>query len=158
MYGETGRSVVLPADMVGGVSATRAANLEASNEALTTFMKRVDAVLRDLEGSAGNPTKVGAQEIKPTSLSSGAHDLFPEARGLYLQYNRVHTELTSLSKTLHLQIEAIGIAVQGAHRGFDNLEEEQRRRFWSIQAQIRGVQDAKRDKLHANDSKTGAGL
>ncbi|MGH1556211.1 hypothetical protein ACRAWF_43900 [Streptomyces sp. L7] len=59
---------MLPADMVGGVSATRAANLEASNEALTTFMKQVDAVLRGLESSAGDLTKVGAQTIKMTSL------------------------------------------------------------------------------------------
>jgi hypothetical protein len=138
--------------MVGGVSATRAANLEASNEALSTFMKRVDAVLRDLEGSAGNPTKVGAQTIRKTSLSSGKESDFPEAHALYTQYERVHTELTSLSKSLHLQIEAIGIAVQGAHRGFDNLEEDQRQRFWAIQTQIRQTQDARGGK-----QRTGAG-
>jgi hypothetical protein len=33
---------------------------------------------------------------------------FPEAQGPYDQYTRVHQELTVLSKTLHLQIEAIG--------------------------------------------------
>jgi Zn-dependent oligopeptidase len=142
MYGETGRSVVLPADMVGGVSATRAANLEASDEALKAFVDRVDAVLRDLESSAGNPTKVGAQTIKATSLSSGQRGVFPEATGLYTQYHRVHQELTALSKSLHLQIEAIGIAVQGARHGFNNLEEEQRRRFWEIQTQITEIQRA----------------
>ncbi|XUL91506.1 hypothetical protein ACQ86D_36930 [Streptomyces galilaeus] len=146
---------MLPADMVGGVSATRAANLEASNEALTTFMKRVDAVLRGLESSAGNPTKVGAQTIKMTSLSSGQESDFPEAHALYSQYERVHKELTSLSKSLHLQIEAIGIAVQGAHRGFDNLEEEQRQRFWAIQSQIQQTQDARDDKQRTG---TGTGV
>ncbi|MFK4108746.1 hypothetical protein ACWEIK_20035 [Streptomyces sp. NPDC004673] len=147
---------MLPADMVGGVSAARAANLEASGEALDKFVKRVDAVLRDLEGSAGAPAKVGAQTIKSSSLTSGGESAFPEAHGLYRQYHRVHAELTSLSKSLHLQIEAVGIAVQGAHRGFDNLEEEQRQRFWAIQTQIGEAQDKKNGQQHANGQNTGA--
>jgi hypothetical protein len=147
---------VLPADMVGGVSATRAADLEASGELLTAFVKRVDAVLRDLEGSAGNPTKVRAQGIRQGSLSGASESAFPEAHDLYKQYDRVHQELTSLSKTLHLQVEATGIAVQGAAHGFDKLEEDQRRRFWAIQAEIRDVQDTKDDKLQTRDSSTGA--
>ncbi|AXG53433.1 hypothetical protein [Streptomyces lincolnensis] len=148
---------MLPADMTGGVSATRAANLEASGEALAQFVKRVDAVLRDLEASGGNPTKVSAQTIKPTSLSTGgSNGVFPEAHNLFLQYERVHQELTSLSKTLHLQIEATTIAVQGAHRGFDNLEEEQRRRFAEIQAEVREIQDAKDGKQRTGGGTEGS--
>ncbi|MGH1556212.1 hypothetical protein ACRAWF_43905 [Streptomyces sp. L7] len=63
--------------------------------------------------------------------------------------------MTSLSKSPHLQIEAIGIAVQGAHRGFDNLEEEQRQRFWAIQSQIQQTQDARDDKQRTG---TGTGV
>ncbi|MET9825538.1 hypothetical protein ABZ038_28700 [Streptomyces sp. NPDC006349] len=146
---------MLPA--VGGVSATRAANLEASNEALTTFMKRVDKVLADLEGSAGNPKRVGAQTITPTSLNSGSR-AFNEAEDLYLEYNRVHEQLTNLSKTLHLQIEAIGIAVQGAHVGFANLEEEQRRRFADIQIQIKLIENANGDVRHTRSTDTSGSL
>lgn len=146
---------MLPAEMAGGVSAARAANLEASGEALDKFVKRVDAVLRDLETSAYNPTKVGAQTIRSTSLSAGADGIFPEADGLYTQYNRVHQELTSLSKTLHLQIEATAIAVQGAHRGFDNLEEELRQRFYAIQGEIAKIQYAKDGKQRVGDNRTG---
>lgn len=145
---------MLPTEMTGGVSAARAVNLEASGEALDKFVKRVDVVLRDLETSAGNPTKVGAQSIRSTSLSAGADGVFPEADGLYTQYNRVHQELTSLSKTLHLQIEATAIAVQGAHRGFDNLEEELRRRFYAIQGEIAELQDAKAGKQRTGDDRT----
>lgn len=144
---------MLPAEVTGGVSAARAANLEASGEALDKFVKRVDAVLRDLETSAGNPTKVGAQTIRSTSLSAGADGTFPEADGLYTQYNRVHQELTSLSKTLHLQIEATAIAVQGAHRGFDSLEEELRQRFYAIQGELREIQDAKDVKQHVREDR-----
>lgn len=145
---------MLSADMVGGVSATRAANLEVSGEALSTFMKRVDTVLSELESSAGNPKRVGAQTIRPASLNSGKQGAFPEAEDLYSQYNAVHEKLTSLSRTLHLQIEAIGIAVQGAHRGFDNLEEEQRRRFYEIQTEIEDLRDANGGK-HSGDTEKG---
>ncbi|KAF2777183.1 hypothetical protein STPH1_1842 [Streptomyces sp. OM5714] len=149
---------MLPAEMVGGVSAGRAADLEVTGEALSTFVKRVDSALRNLEGSAGDPTHIGAQRIKPSSLNSGSTAAFPEAHALYLQYNRVHEELTSLSKTLHLQIEAIGIAVRGAHVGFDNLEEEQRRRFARIQMQIKQIEDAKGEALHSNQTATSGSL
>ncbi|MFE4757304.1 hypothetical protein ACFRIB_45180 [Streptomyces mirabilis] len=137
------------------MSATRAANLEASGEALGTFMKRVDAVLRDLESSAGNPKRVGAQTIHAGSLNSGQQTAFPEAHDLYNQYHAVHGKLTSLSRTLHLQIEAIGIAVQGAYRGFDKLEEDQRRRFYEIQTQIQEIQG---DGEHTADGNTGMRL
>ncbi|OWA10380.1 hypothetical protein B9W62_10580 [Streptomyces sp. CS113] len=147
---------MLPAEMVGGVSAGRAANLEVTGEALSTFVKRVDSALRNLEGSAGDPTRIGAQRIKPSSLNSGSMAAFPEANALYLQYNRVHEELTRLSKTLHLQIEAIGIAVRGAHVGFDNLEEEQRRRFAQIQTQIKQIEDAKGDERRPEPTVSGS--
>ncbi|CAL9612407.1 hypothetical protein [Streptomyces sp. enrichment culture] len=146
---------MLPVEMVGGASAARAANLEVTGEALSTFVKRVDSALRNLEGSAGDPTRIGAQRIKPSSLNSGSTGAFPEAHALYLQYNRVHEELTSLSKTLHLQIEAIGIAVRGAHVGFDNLEEEQRRRFQQIQTQIRQIEDARGGRQRTESTVSG---
>ncbi|MEU0070360.1 hypothetical protein ABZ027_12565 [Streptomyces sp. NPDC006332] len=146
-------------DSSGGASASRAADLEVSGELLTTFVNRVDAVLRKLQESAGNPTKVSAQGIRKTSLGNVPDaSTFPEAHRLYEQYDRVHQELTSLSKTLHLQIEATGIAVQGAAHGFDSLEEEQRQRFWAIQAEIRDIEQAQSNRAHTQDSKTGWSL
>ncbi|WP_428951925.1 hypothetical protein [Streptomyces sp. cg35] len=147
---------MLPADMVGGPSKARAANLEVTNEALTTFQKRVDAVLKDLDASAGSPTKVSAQSISKSSLHNAGVRAFPEADDLFTAYNAVHTNLVTLSKTLSLQIEAISIAVQGAHRGFGNLEEDQRQRFWSIQTEIRKLQGA--GKKHTNEATKDAGL
>ncbi|MEU8031472.1 hypothetical protein AB0C13_22995 [Streptomyces sp. NPDC049099] len=134
-------------------------NLEASRDALKKFVGQVDAVLRSLEESAGNPTRVRAQRIRPGSLTSGSASTFPEAHGLYGQYNRVHEELTTLSQALHLQIEAMGIAVDGASNGFDELEEGQRQRFWAIQTQIGKAQDAAHDERHtANNTNTGSRL
>nr|WP_055694473.1 hypothetical protein [Streptomyces prasinopilosus] len=148
---------MLPADMVGGVSTARAMNLEVTGEALSTFVKRVDGILSDLEGSPGNPRRVGSQTIKPGSLA-GNPSAFPEAQDLYVQYNQVHEKLTSLSRALHLQIEAIGIAVKGAHVGFDNLEEEQRRRFWAIQVQMQKTQATSDDSQRTQSDKPIGGL
>ncbi|MFB7089988.1 hypothetical protein [Streptomyces sp. NPDC056296] len=139
------------------MSAARAANLEASSEALTTFMKRVDKVLADLEGSAGDPKRVAAQTIRPTSLNSGSR-AFNEAEDLYLEYNRVHEQLTNLSKTLHLQVEAIGIAVKGAHMGFGNLEEEQRRRFADIQIELKWIEDVGGSDQRTRSTETSGSL
>ncbi|MEV6114084.1 hypothetical protein AB0L59_16600 [Streptomyces sp. NPDC052109] len=110
-------------------------NLKVSGDALRQFVKTVDGVLRDLEKSAGNPARVGDQSIRHTSLRSGSA-AFHEADALYGTFNAVHQALTDLSRTLHLQIEAIGIAVEGAKGTFDDLEEEQRRRFYEIKSEI----------------------
>lgn len=131
---------MLPADMVGGVSADRAANLEVSRVLLKDFQKRVADVLTDLESSAANPNRVSEQRIPAGALHSG-HGGFAEADELFGQYERVHSRLTSLTRALGLQIEATGIAVQGARRGFENLEEEQRRRFREIQTELSGEQE-----------------
>ncbi|WP_405619845.1 hypothetical protein [Streptomyces sp. NBC_00076] len=144
-----------PDDTAGAASASGATDLDVRNDMLQDFVDKVDAALRKLEGSAGNPTKVSAQTIKQTSLSSGSHS-FGAAEGLYKEYNRVHRELTDLSRTLHLQIEAIGIAVLGAKHGFEGLEEEQRQRFWQIQTQIRQIQSAKDGGQHTGTGDSGS--
>ncbi|PKW10428.1 hypothetical protein SAMN05428944_2384 [Streptomyces sp. 1222.5] len=133
---------MLPEDMVGGVSA---ANLEASGDALKKFVKRVDGVLQNLEKSPGAPTRLHDQSIRQGALSSTGGS-FHEADALHRTFNAVHERLTNLSKTLHLQIEALGIAVLGAKGTFDNLEEDQRRRFWEIQLEIKQVQGLTGDK------------
>lgn len=123
-------------------------------EALTTFKKRVDGVLSNFKGSPGSATKVGAHTISQASFC-GKGD-FGEAKGLHTQYERVHERLTTLSKSLGLQIEALRIAVHGADVGFDNLEEELRHRFWEIQTQVRHEQEqAQREKAAAEAAKHG---
>ncbi|MEU9477391.1 hypothetical protein [Streptomyces sp. NPDC048191] len=140
VYGETGRN------MSGGGAR---ANLRVSSDALKQFVGTVDSVLADLEKSAGNPARVGEQGIRHTSLRSGSAG-FHEADALYGTFNEVHQALTNLSKTLHLQIEAIGIAVKGANGTFNDLEEEQRRRFYEIQTEIKQLNPQ-------SDKNTGGG-
>lgn len=143
---------MLPADSGGGGSA----DLKRGLEALTTFKKRVDGVLSTFTGSAGSSTKVEAQRISRASFSGAGK--FDEASGLYTQYHRVHESLTSLSKTLSMQIEALQIAVHGADIGFDNLEEDQRQRFWEIQTEVgREHAQAQSDKKLADDDQAEGG-
>ncbi|MFC9177970.1 MULTISPECIES: hypothetical protein [Streptomyces] len=109
--------------------------------ALETFKKRVDALLTDLEGSAAGKSKVAAQTVSRASLS-GPNARFAEADGLYTQYNRVHESLVSLSKSLGDQIEYLSLGVHAAAVGFDNVDDETRRRFHEIQTRM----DREREK------------
>ena len=152
-----------PADGGGSAPAPSTKNLKRGAEALKKFKKRVDTILSELEESPASKSKVADQRITRGSLSAG-NAAFAEADGLFGEYNRVHTELTTLSQTLSDQIEAMGIAVHGADVGFNNLEEDVRRRFWAIQTRTHErAEQAKRAKespekghqgKHADDKKS----
>lgn len=113
---------------------SESSDLKRGAEALKTFKKRVDAILDAFEGSPGGAKHVAQQDV-PHSAFKGV-GAFPEADGLFSAYQGVHERLTTLSKSLGLQIEAMGIAVHGADIGFDNLEDELLLRFHSLQTQI----------------------
>ncbi|MEV8525400.1 hypothetical protein AB0451_14785 [Streptomyces sp. NPDC052000] len=138
-------------------------DLRKGLEALTTFKRKVDGVLTQFEGSHGSPMKIGDHQIARASFSAGGA-AFPEADGLFTQYHRVHERLTSLSKSLGHQIEAMGIAVHGADIGFDNLDEETRQRFWAIQSmtdydaeQAQREKDGKPKPQRTDDKSSGTG-
>lgn len=125
--------------------------------ALEKFKKRVDDLLTDFEGSAANKAEVADQRVLRTALS-GQNTCFAEADGLFTQYNRVHASLVSLSQSLGEQIEYLSLGVHAAAVGFDNVEDDVRRRFYEIQARL----DREREK-HAppeptnNDKQSDAG-
>jgi alpha-L-fucosidase len=131
-------------DEGGGAAPVK--NLDLSKEALQGFKDRVDAVLRDLADSPASKSRVADQQIDRSSFSAG-NSPFAEADGLYTQYNRVHTELKTLSSTLSDQIEALAITVQWVKSGFGELDEDVRRRFWAIQERTQErAEDAAREK------------
>lgn len=108
-------------------------DLRRGLEALTTFRRRVDALLQSYESSAAAPSEVAARTV-PRPAFSGTALPFAEADGLHRQYHRAHDRLTTLTRTLGDQIEALGIVVHGADIGFDNVEDDVRSRFWEIQS------------------------
>ncbi|MEW2067319.1 hypothetical protein [Streptomyces sp. NPDC007346] len=125
--------------------------------ALETFKKRVDSLLADLEGSAAGRSKVAAQTVSRASLS-GPNARFAEADGLYTQYNRVHESLVSLSKSLGDQIEYLSLGVHAAAVGFDNVDDETRRRFHEIETRMdREREEAANQKPRSDDDRSGSG-
>jgi hypothetical protein len=139
---------VIPADG-GGVSTAAAADLKVGAGVLKTFKQRVDKILQDFEGSDGSSSKVGHHTFTQDAVTSAAS--FYEAVSLHKEYETIHGRITELSKMLSLQIEAMGIASHGAEVGFDNLEEEQRRRFWAIQTKIDREAEAAADRKKQSD-------
>ncbi|WP_103516556.1 hypothetical protein [Streptomyces sp. SM10] len=103
--------------------------------ALEKFQKSVNALLAELESSPAGKSKVAAQTVSRTSFS-GQNACFAEADGLYTQYNRVHESLVTLSKSLGDQIEYLSLGVHAAAVGFDNVDDDTRRRFYEIQADM----------------------
>ncbi|MEU0834160.1 hypothetical protein [Streptomyces sp. NPDC005969] len=103
--------------------------------ALEKFQGRVNTLLAELEGSAAGKSKIAAQTVSRAALS-GQNTCFAEADGLYAQYNRVHESLVSLSKSLGDQIEYLNLGVHAAAVGFDNVDDDVRRRFYEIQVRL----------------------
>ncbi|MGW7520348.1 hypothetical protein ACWGJ2_32685 [Streptomyces sp. NPDC054796] len=148
--GWRGSAVGRPAEGGGG-SAPQGKGIKVP-DSLLTFKKRIDGILKDLENSPAAKNAVAGQQIPRSSLSGGATP-FEEADGLFRKYNEVHEALTSLSQTLGDQIEAVGIAVHGAHVGFGNLDDDVRRRFWEIQTRTheRAEEERRRRERDAQD-------
>jgi hypothetical protein len=124
---------------MGGGGGVPAKNLKVEAESLLGFKKRVDGILTDLE--SGATSNISSQVVARTSFGGE----FSEAGDLYAQYNRVHSLLTTLSRTLGDQIEAMGIAVLGAKNGFQNMDDDVRRRFWEIQTRAQQREQNQRD-------------
>lgn len=131
-----------------------AEDLGRGAEALKTFQKQVDGIFQKFAESAGDTSKVSGYTVTRGAFS-GAGD-FAEATGLYGEYERAHQHITNLTKMLGLQIEALTIAVQGADIGFDNLEEEQRRRFHEIRTEVNQY-NAAAELDRSNDKQSKAG-
>ncbi|MDX3570682.1 hypothetical protein AB0L47_14680 [Streptomyces bobili] len=124
---------MLPDDMRGG-----AADVRRGLMALSTFKKRVDDLLTAFEDSAGGSSKVATHSLTETAFGMGN---FPEAKTLHLEYERVHERITTLSKSLGLQLEAMQIAVHGVDVTFDNLEDDLRYRFHQIRTEVNQERD-----------------
>ncbi|AOT61360.1 MULTISPECIES: hypothetical protein [Streptomyces] len=111
------------------------ADLERGAGALRSFQSKINALLTDFETGPGGPQKVAEHTIERGSFS-GTSLPFGEADGFFTQYARVHKELVSLSKLLADQMELLRLGARAADVGFDNVDEDTRRRFHAIQARL----------------------
>jgi hypothetical protein len=136
------------------VSGGGGSDLRRGLEALQIFRKKVSDALANFDESPGAPARIAQHAINRTSFS-GTEIPFSEAADLHGQYERVHERLTYLSKSLGLHIEALRIAVQAADAGYDNVEEEVRRRFWAIQSHLDQEHQKALEQEQTHRSKAG---
>ncbi|WP_063885298.1 MULTISPECIES: hypothetical protein [unclassified Streptomyces] len=109
-------------------------DLERGVGELKKFRDRVDGIITELASGAGGAAGLNRNRMTRASLGVGIP--FTEADGFSAEYDRVHGALVALSKSLGGQIELLQIGVYAADVGYDNVEDEQRRRFHGIQARL----------------------
>nr|WSX51642.1 hypothetical protein OG409_23580 [Streptomyces sp. NBC_00974] len=100
-------------------------------ESMTAYKKRVDGLLSKLNESPASDKKLADGTLPTASVGEG----FAEAKRLFTAYTNTHTQLLALSKGLADQIEALGIAIQTAGKGFGGVDEETQRRMLAISKQ-----------------------
>ncbi|MFD3553728.1 hypothetical protein ACFWWA_16715 [Streptomyces goshikiensis] len=117
--------------------------LEVEYESMTGYKKLVDELLDKLDGSEADGKKLAHGALPKGTLGTG----FPEAETLFTTYNTVHTQLQSLSEGLAMQIEALGIAVLTAGKGYGGVDEETKRRMAAIAKRAEKEYVPERDPL-----------
>ncbi|MDJ0342331.1 hypothetical protein QMK19_21595 [Streptomyces sp. H10-C2] len=105
------------------------ADLETPTESLQNFKARVDRLLATLDKSPAAHARITDQKVTTSAYGTG----FPEAIQLSGAYDTVHARLEMLSKTLGDQLEAMGITVDLADRGYQNVDQEHADRLFAIQ-------------------------
>ncbi|MGO4463548.1 DUF2563 family protein [Streptomyces sp. M-16] len=119
---------------------SQAQALQVEYESMTGYKKLVDALLKKLDGSEADEKKLADGTLPAGTLGTG----FPEADSLFKAYSTVHTELQKLSQGLAAQIEALGIAVLTAGKGYAGVDEDTQARMRAIIRQSK--QDYVRDR------------
>ncbi|RPF40849.1 uncharacterized protein DUF2563 [Streptomyces sp. Ag109_G2-6] len=131
MAGETTPGLLGGGNIAGGVADAvmrQAKALEVEYESLTDAKKRVDALLKKLDGSEADAGKLAHGSLPAGTLGTG----FAEAESLFKAYDTVHSELQKLSQGLAGQIEALGIAIQTAGKGYAGVDEDTQARMRAL--------------------------
>ncbi|MGW0362404.1 hypothetical protein [Streptomyces sp. NPDC002990] len=131
---------------------SRAAALAVQYASLKEYKGMVDVLLDDLNGSDADHRKLADGTLREGTLGKN----FPEADDLFTSYKRVITELENLSKGLAGQIEALGIAILSAGKGYAGVDEEAQRRMLAIAKAAQKNYVAERDPWPEEQRKTAA--
>ncbi|GAA0428240.1 hypothetical protein [Streptomyces luteireticuli] len=123
-------------------------DLDASDDSLQGFKKRVDKLLHDLDASAASHRHIGDQKV-----AQAAYGSFKEGEDLSRAYDKVHAQLELLSRMLGDQLEAMGIAVDMADRDYQGVDHEHAARLAAIQKQ--SAKDWEQQQKWAAEAKGG---
>ncbi|MFD7899133.1 hypothetical protein ACFV0C_32460 [Streptomyces sp. NPDC059568] len=140
----------------GGGGGSADLNVDASE--LIKFKNRVDGLLTRLDNSSAAPTEMAGGRVARADLGTG----FGEADELYGVYRKVHSELQNLSKGLAGQIEALGIAVDGSRKGYENIDDEIKLRMQRISQDAqrqweRREQERREERERTTDDQSAGG-
>ncbi|MFF3089444.1 hypothetical protein ACFVRB_31045 [Streptomyces nojiriensis] len=131
-----------PMGAIAGAAYTAAsAALRVEFDSLSEYKRMVDGLLDELTGSDADHKKLADGTLPAGKLGKG----FPEVDALFKSYDTVITELQKLSKGLAGQIEALGIAVLSAGKGYDGVDEETKQRMATIAKQAKAAYVEDRD-------------
>ncbi|MFI1285471.1 hypothetical protein ACH4U5_32750 [Streptomyces sp. NPDC020858] len=122
-------------------TAQAAAALKVQYDDLKGYKNLVDVLLDDLTGSDADHKKLADGKLPADKLGKG----FSEVDALFKSYDTVITELQKLSKGLAGQIEALGIAILSAGKGYDSVDEEAKRRMAALAKEAKAQYVADRD-------------
>ncbi|MEU7569388.1 hypothetical protein AB0A99_25965 [Streptomyces fradiae] len=117
-------------------------DLDVKGVTLQTFKNRVDEILRTLAESPAGHQQIGEQRITAGSYGTG----FSAASDLHSGYDKVRTRLEDLSKMFGETIEALGIAVQAADKGYTGIDVDVKNRFKEIQKRNQEFYAAEKSK------------
>ncbi|MEV6582485.1 hypothetical protein AB0M92_30470 [Streptomyces sp. NPDC051582] len=131
---------------------SKAAALQVEYDTLTDYQTMVKDLLDDLTGSHADHKKLADDTLPAGKLGTG----FPEADALFKSYGTVITELQKLSKGLAGQIEALGIAILSAGKGYGGVDEETKRRMMALAKTAEAQYDPKRDPYVEEQRKLAA--
>ncbi|MCQ4043679.1 hypothetical protein ACFOSC_04770 [Streptantibioticus rubrisoli] len=126
-------------------------DLKPDPESLADFKKALDTVLQDLDKSYASHSKLSDQTVTHTSYGD-----FDEARTLASTYDSVHDTLKTLAQAWGDQIEALGICVDMANRGYQGVDEEHRDRLRVLQARMQQF-SAQQSQTQAQDASLSNG-
>ncbi|MCX5199622.1 DUF2563 family protein [Streptomyces sp. NBC_00249] len=121
-----------PAAALAEALRSQAGALAVEYQAMSDYKRTVDDLLRRLEGSEADGRRLAHGTLPTGTLGRG----FAEADALFTAYGTVHTELQKLSRALAGQIEALGIAVLTAGKGYAEVDEATQDRMRTL---IRGA-------------------
>ncbi|MFJ3879419.1 DUF2563 family protein [Streptomyces sp. NPDC090077] len=138
-----GRPGANVAGAVADAVTAQARALEVEYESLTDAKNRVDALLKTLDGSEAAARRLAHGTLPTGTLGTG----FAEADALFTAYTTVHAELQKLSAGLAGQIEALGIAVLTAGKGYAGVDEETQARMRALVKDSKTAYVADRDPL-----------
>jgi hypothetical protein len=107
-------------------------SLDVALEDLRSVRVRVDALLAELNASEAAPEHMARQNLAPARFGFG----FSEADELASAYAYIYHLLTRLSRSLAVQIEALGVSLGVGHETFADVDLDTRNRLLELDDRI----------------------